>query len=133
MALISILIITTVSIIIGTTVVLKSVSHATISLSEIYSTKAWAAANGCVEYVLGQYSVASTSWDFATTTGYKGDETRTIGDVSCYISPIVATGSDARLVKVYSAVSSYARRLQVVVATNTPQSVISSWQEVGDF
>ncbi len=78
-ALITVLIITAVSIIIGTTIVLKSISHSSMSLSELYSAQAWASGNGCVEYVLGQYSIASTSWDFSTTTGYKGNETRIIG------------------------------------------------------
>ena len=51
-ALITVLIITAVSIIIGTTIVLKSISHSSMSLSELYSAQAWASGNGCVEYVL---------------------------------------------------------------------------------
>jgi|GEM_PF-1724993 len=132
-ALISVLVITAVSIIVGTTIVMKSISHATMSAGEISSAKAWASDNGCVEYVLGQYSIASTSWDFSTSTGYKGNETRVIGGIPCYISTITATGSDYRLINASSTVSSFVRKLQVIVATNTPQSVISSWKEVGDF
>ena len=132
-ALISVLIITAVSIIIGTTVVLKSISHASMSASELYSAQAWASANGCVEYVLGQYSVSTSTWDFSTTTGYKGNETRNIGGIPCYIAAITATGTGYNLIKASSTVSSYVRKLQVIVATDTPQSVISSWQEVGDF
>ncbi len=132
-ALITVLIITAVSIIIGTTIVLKSISHSSMSLSELYSAQAWASGNGCVEYVLGQYSIASTSWDFSTTTGYKGNETRIIGGIPCFINTITSTGTNYRLINASSTVSGFVRKLQVVVATNTPQSVVSSWQEVGDF
>ena len=126
-ALISVLIITAVSIIIGTTVVLKSISHASESLSELYSAQAWSSASGCVEYALGQISVSSTT--FST---YTGSTTMSVGSIPCQIMPIVTSGTSI-VVKASSTVASYSRRLQVTVATNTPQSVISSWQELGDF
>ena len=133
-ALISILVITAVSIIIGTTVTLKAISHATMSASEMYSAQAWASANGCVETAVAAMSYHGTStWDLATSTSYKGDETISVGGIPCYIAAITATGSDSRLIRASSTASSFVRKLQVIVATNTPQTVISSWQEVGDF
>ncbi len=125
-ALITVLIITAVSVIIGTTVVMKSISHASMSASELYSAKAWAAANGCVEYALGQFSLSST-----TFTTYPGLLSQTVGGTLCTIT-LVASGN-SKVIKASSTVSSFVRKLQVTVATNTPQSVISSWQEVGDF
>ena len=97
------------------------------SSSEIYSARAWAAANGCVEYALGQFSIASTSW-----STYTGDNALSIGGNSCYVYTITATGT-SMLIRASSTVATYTRKLQVIVATNTPQSVLSSWQEVGDF
>ncbi|MEI6396902.1 MAG: hypothetical protein WCO48_02435 [Candidatus Taylorbacteria bacterium] len=126
-AMITVLIITAVSLILGTTMILKSISHASMSASELYSAQAWASANSCVEYALGQFSIASTSW-----STYAGGNTLSIGGNNCYVLPISATGTSL-LINASSSVASFSRKLQVVVATNTPQSVVSSWQEVGDF
>lgn len=125
-ALISVLIITAVSIMIGTTIVLKSISHATMSASELYSAEAWASANGCVEYTLGQFSTASTTFN-----SYPGVYSQTIGGIPCSI--VLTPSSTSMIIKASSTLQNYVRRLEVVVSTNTPQSVISSWQEVGDF
>ncbi len=125
-ALISVLVITAVSIIIGTTIVMKSITHASMSSSELYSSQAWAAANGCVEYTLGQFSLASTSFNSPPA-----GTIMPVGSTNCQFS--IVTSGNSEVVKASSTVSSFVRRLQVTVATNTPQSVISSWQEVGDF
>lgn len=135
-ALISILVITAVSIIIGTTVTLKAISHANISASEIYSAQAWASANGCVETAIAALSYNGTStWDMSTgyPSQHPAGQTLNIGGVPCFLAAITSTGADYRLIKASSTVQSYVRKLQVVVATNTPQIVVSSWQEVGDF
>jgi len=126
-ALITVLIVTAVSLIIGTTILLKAITHASMSSSEIFSAEAWTAANSCVEYALGQFSATTSAW-----TTYTGGNTLNLGGNNCYIFPITATGT-SQLIKASSTVSSFVRKLQVVVATNTPQSVVSSWQEVGDF
>ena len=121
------MVITAVSIIIGTTIVMKSITHASMSASELYSSQAWATANGCAEYALGQFSLASTSF-----SSLPAPTTLSVGSTNCQLLPIIASGS-SKVIKASSTVSSFVRRLQVTVATNTPQSVISSWQEVGDF
>ena len=132
-ALISVLVVTAVAVIIGTTIILRSLTHATTSLSEIHSAQAWASANGCAEYVLGYVSATSTS--FTELIG--SSTTLSIGGVPCYISTITATSGtptyDYLLVKASSTVSEYVRKIQLVVATNTPSAVLDSWQEVGDF
>jgi hypothetical protein len=128
-ALVTVLIITAVALIISSTIALKSLTHANISLSELKSAQAWSAANSCVENVLAKISLASTSW--SSILGYT--TSLDVGDNSCYIYGITATGTDYRLIRASSTVSDYVRKLQVIVATNTPSAVISSWREVGDF
>lgn len=130
-ALISVLVITAVSIIIGTTVTLKTISHSTMSASENFSAQAWAAVNSCAEYALGELSIAST-----TFTTFTGPVSVSVGSNNCYIYSLTATGTPlatSLLIRASSTVSGFTRKLELIVATNTPQSVISSWQEVGDF
>jgi hypothetical protein len=133
-ALISVLIIVAVSVIIGSTVALKSISHATMSLAEIQSAQAWASANGCVETAIAGLGNNSTStWDMALGYPSQTPFDLSIGGITCHINHITATSSDYRLIQASSTVGTYVRKLEVIVATNTPQTNISSWQEVGDF
>jgi hypothetical protein len=137
-ALITILVITAVSLIIATSIIFKSISQGNITLAEMYSTQAMVAANGCMEHALGELGAnGTTSWSLSLGVGYTGAEQRTIGSNTCYIYPLAATTSgvytDYRLVKASSTVSGYTRKIQAVVATNTPTISVSSWQDVGDF
>ncbi len=132
-ALITVLVVTAVALILATASTYRAISEGKIGLNEMQSAQAWASANGCVEHALGEYSVASTTWDLSS--GYLGGQGMTIGGVSCYISSTAATGTGLlyRLINASSTVSGYVRKLQVVVATNTPASAIATWAEVGDF
>jgi hypothetical protein len=55
-----------------------------------------------------------------------------VGDETCYIYPVVASGTD-RLIRASSTVSGFTRKILIDVATNTPKVVVSSWEEVADF
>jgi hypothetical protein len=133
-ALISVLMITAVAMIIGVAITMRTISRTSISLFESQSTQAWSSANGCVELAISQLGVNSTSTWASALDVYNGGSTVSIGGIPCYLFDIVSYGvNDYRLIKASSTVGEYIRKLQVVVATNTPQIIINSWQEVGDF
>lgn len=129
--LITILTASAIALLIGSTILLKSITEATISLDEENSGRAWAGVNACVEKALLELSstTGSVGWN------YLGGETVAVGDYSCYILPIDISGgtSSSRLIKASSTVNNFTRKLSVSVATNTPAVEITSWTEVADF
>lgn len=120
----SVLIITTGSL-------LRSISQVNESGDSEQSLKAWSAVNACGEYALGQMATTSgglPGWNYASTTG----ESLSVGDETCYIYPVETSGT-AKLINASSTVSSFTKKIQINVATNTPRLIISSWKEVADF
>lgn len=143
-ALITILIVTSIALILGTTIILKSITQGTNSLADEQAAQAWAAANACAEYALARISTNGTStWDIVS--GYRGNESLPNGsianigltpsgsNVSCSIATIEAGTNDSRIIKATSTVGDFTRKIRISAATNTPSLVISSWSEVGDF
>ena len=93
------------------------------------SLRAWSTVNACAEYALGQ--LASTS-DSVAGWSYVGGYSLAVGSETCYIYPIVASGT-AKLIMASSTVANFTKKLLVEVATNTPRVIINSWKEVADF
>lgn len=132
-SLIVILIASATALIISSTILLKSITEATVSADEESSNKALAAVNACAEYAL--IHLASTTYYTNGWANYQGDEELTIGleGNSCYIYPITETGtSTPRTIHASSTVRDFTRKLSVSVATDTPVTV-TSWQLVADF
>lgn len=130
-ALITVLVVTAVALIVGTSIALKSVSYAQGTQAEISSTQALMAANACVETALGALGASTTTWPTVTAS------TISVGSNTCYLYAVTATsgpsGAIYQVIQATSTVSGYTRKLQVIVATNTPAISISSWNQVGDF
>ncbi len=127
-----VLIVSAVVLSVATGMFLRSLSEMTESGDSEMALKAWASVNACGEYALGQ--LASTT----DTPGwsYGGDETLNIpladGDKTCYIYAVAPSGS-GKLIKASSTVSNFTKKIQIIVATNTPSVLVSSWVEVADF
>ncbi len=120
---------------ITTGILLRSVSQVNESADTENSLKAWGVVNACGEYALFQMMASSTdatttanNWGFGSTTGLS----LPVGDQTCYIYPVVASGTD-KLIKASSTVSSFTRKILIDVSTNTPTTTVSSWKTVADF
>ena len=94
------------------------------------SLKAWSTANACGEYALLQISALPGyyGWGYASGTG----ELLSVGEETCYIYPVVASGT-GKLIKASSTVSSFTRKILIDVATNSPSLKVVSWKTVADF
>ncbi len=90
------------------------------------SSKAIALGRSCIEYALEQLH---------TNVAYAGDEILDDFSIegSCEILPIGGTGNNTRIVCAEAHVHQAVRRMEVIVQTLLPATVISSWQEVPFF
>lgn len=130
-----VLIVCTTVLIVTTGLLLRSISQTRSGADSEKSLKALSTVNACGEYALRQMIASSTNatttamnWEFGSTTGMELN----VGSETCYIYPIVASGTD-RIIKASSTVSSFTRKILIEVATNSPSMVVSSWQTVADF
>lgn len=64
---------------------------------------------------------------------YSGNESVTLGAMTCAILPIEGSGNFNRVVKTQSAVSGNTRKVKIEISQISPKMQISSWQEVADF
>jgi len=128
-----VLIVCSTILIITTGLFLRSISQTKGGSDSENSLKALGAANACGEYALRQMIASSTD---ATTTesnwNYYGDIPLLVGAETCYIYPIVASGTD-KIIKASSTVSTFTKKILIDVATNSPSMVVSSWKTVADF
>jgi hypothetical protein len=128
-ALMSVLIVTTVAVVIGTVLTLRTITHGENSFAEVQSVKSWSMINACAETALGLISYGgTTTW----AEILDDDFSLTIDDNSCDLW-FASVNSDYRRLRASSTVDGYIRRLEIVVSTNTPVVLISSWGEVGEF
>lgn len=101
----------------------RTVIDGQISISEVNSRQALAAATSCMELALSKLS---------DNAGYLGNETITVGTQSCTIAAVTANGN-ARTIKTTSTVDGYTRRLSVYIANITLSPLqVSTWQEVSN-
>lgn len=121
--------------IIVTGVMLRTIGKVSDSADAEKSLKALSTVTACGEYALEQM-VASTSatttitnWGFASTTGVE----LVLAGETCYIYPIEDISGGAKLIKASSTISKFTKKIEIEVATNTPNIVINSWQQVADF
>lgn len=134
--LVTVITVSAVAVLITSATLLRSITESTISLDEEQSARAWAAANGCVEFALTKY--ASTTGDgWGSYTGdYTGEQGLSIGDDTCYILEVEDANSGTtteRTIRASSTVNNFVRKIVVTVSTNTPNLVVDSWSEVADF
>ncbi|MEI6528740.1 MAG: hypothetical protein WCO10_03700 [bacterium] len=124
----TVLMVSAVVVMIGSGVLLRSISSSNNSLAEEQSVHSTVSANSCAEYAMLQLS---------TTTGglpgwsYVGGQSLSLGSDTCSYS--VVNADSAKSVKASSTVSGFVHKIQVVVATSTPTMSISSWKDVADF
>jgi hypothetical protein len=133
-ALMVILTVSAIALVISSTIILRSVTEATVSIDEESANKAWAIVNACAEKAL--YNLASTTGDgVAVWNAYDGAEEVLIDDYSCYILSIDNSGgaSTERIVNASSTVNNFTRKVSITVATNTPSLDVESWEMVADF
>jgi len=109
--------------IISTGIFLRSISQVNQSGDSENALKAWSTVNACSEYALGK---------LAPDWSYVGDESLTIGEQTCYIYPVIASGT-SRFIQASSTVSGFTKKVLIEAATNTPSVVINSWSMVADF
>lgn len=125
-ALAFILMVNAITIAVSAGIFLRSISVSNNSFYEYKSAIAESIVFACGEYSTMKFSTTSSGWL------YGGDETFLLGDNSCYIYPIVASGT-SKLIKATSTVSGFTRKILIEVATNTPSILVNSWTEVADF
>lgn len=138
--LVTILLVSAIALLIGSTILLKSITEATLSSDEEFSNQAWATVNACAEHALINLALASTTGFDEEISGwnYAGDEEVEVvaSGNSCYIYNIdisSGTSTGSRTVNASSTVNDFTRKLTLIVSTNTPAVIIDSWTEVADF
>jgi hypothetical protein len=117
--------------IVVTGMILRSIGDVQETANSEMSLKAWSTVNSCGEYALLQLSTTTdglAGWEYASTTG----ESLSVGSSTCYIYPVVASGTD-KIIKASSTVAQFTKKIVIDVATNTPNVLINSWEEVADF
>jgi hypothetical protein len=109
--------------IISTGIFLRSISQVKEGGDSENALKAWSTVNACSEYALGKLA---PDWSYA------GAESLSISGQTCYIYPVVASGT-SKFIQASSTVSEFTKKVLIEVATNTPSVVINSWSIVADF
>ena len=120
--------------IIATGSLLRSITEMNQSTDSENSLKAFSVTSSCGEYALLNMMASSTSSSTTATNWiYAGSLQKSldVGDETCYINT-VASGT-SRVIKTFSTVSSFTKKMQIIVATNTPKVLVTSWKEVADF
>ncbi len=119
-ALITVLIAGAVVLVIGIGMTLRSILESDTTLDVELSHQALVTAGSCMEQSL---------LSLADDPTYTGNETLTIGTLTCTIDTILTSGI-TRTIHTSSTVNGHTRRLQVIVSDVNPPLQISSWQEV---
>ena len=125
----TVLLVSAVGLLVGSGVLLRSLSTSNTSLYQEKSLAALNTVSACAEYAAKNLS---------TTTGgllgwsYTGGESLPVNGNSCYIYTVTNNGS-AKVIKASSTVSGFTRKIQVEIATTTPQMFINFWKVVPDF
>lgn len=121
-ALISVMIISTLVVLIATSASLLSLSESGMSLQETQAWQSYYLADFCTEYALIKLE---------SVLDYAG-ETITVGDGFCNIS-LGGTGNFNRVIETQSAVLGQTRKIKVEISQVSPVMQITSWQQVVSF
>lgn len=114
---------------IATGIFFRSIGQITESGDSEAALKTWSVVNSCGEYALREMSSTTDTIGWS----YSGNETLNVGSSTCYIYPVEITGSSTKIVKASSTISSFTKKIQIEVSTNTPSVVVTSWKEKADF
>ena len=122
-ALISILIISTIGLIIAFSFAQEGVESGKILAARNKGHQALMNASACAEEAL----IA-----LRDDLSYTGDEILSLDEGTCEVRP-VATTTDEIIVQTEGVVDNYTSRLEVIVGTTSPYMEIKSWQQVKSF
>lgn len=123
-ALISILIISSLLAIIASSASLISISESKTGLKESQSWEAFYLATACAEDALMKLK---------EDINYPGGETLTFESGTCYIAFVEGTGENNRVVKTSGTVLAQIRKIRIEIEQINPEMAIKSWQEVSEF
>ena len=120
-ALVTVLLVLAITLIVGLSISLLSISEAKMGLQKKQSSRAYYLANLCAEQAL---------MNLKENPGYAGGESIVMSDGSCDILQIEGNWT----VKVAaSSTSNHVKKMRVIVSQINPQMVIDSWEEVASF
>jgi len=122
--LISVLVISIAGTAIAITLLWLSVGSTKSSLAIVQSSKARELSNLCAEVALNNLKL---------DVNYSGDESMVLTEGTCEILPILGSGNNDRTVQTIGNVDTFVRKVEIQVQEVSPQIILSSWQEVGDF
>lgn len=131
-----VLLVSAVVLIISAGVMLRSIGDLRDGSDSESSLKAWGAVTACGEYALGQLASTSDSLGWEYTGGESSDSISPeleLGGKTCYIYPIEDGDLGSKIIKASSTVSTFTKKIQIEVSTNTPRLVVTSWNYVADF
>ncbi len=119
-ALTFVLIVATISLIIGLTISQLNVGEMNMELGKVFSEKSYYLANLCAEEALMKLK---------NDTNYQGNESMDVEGGNCNILPIEGTW----IIQTRGNYQNYFTKIKVVVNNIHPKIVVQSWEEVADF
>lgn len=121
--LLSMILISIVGVVIGTTLLLIGVNSTKRSILQEESSIARVLADACAEYALDQ---------LRQNYSYAGNESLNFTTGNCDILPVLQNGL-VRTLQTRGMVDTASRQVAVEITGNSPQLTLGSWQEVADF
>ena len=123
-ALLTVLIVTTVLLMIGLSIGLGSVrnNQATLGQSDLFENRFTAEA--CAEQAI---------YNLKLDENYSGNEQINFGTSTCSIGAVSGSGPNNRTIPITSTLGGDTIRLQIVVGTTSPDTAVTSWEEVTSF
>jgi hypothetical protein len=123
-ALISVIIVSTLVMLIASSANLISISEAQMGLGEKQSWEAFYLATAC-----GEEALIKLKEDLK----YKGNESLTFDNGSCQILGATGGGNTSRTIRVSASVNNIVRKIRIDISQVNPVMDIGSWLEVADF
>lgn len=123
-ALVSVLIVGIVALSITTSVILLGLGSSRTGFVLEQTEQARGLATACAERALDK---------LRKDLNYTGNETITLGQGSCQIRPVLGSGNTNRTIETTGTVGTIVKKVKVIIAQVTPQTQLTSWQEVNDF
>jgi hypothetical protein len=119
-ALMTFLIILSISLFVGISLTFRTIGENKISLQKNQSSQAYYLANLCAEQSLMRLK---------ENISYNGNELINLTDGACQILPIEGSWT----VKVLASSSGQVKKMKIIVSQVNPKMIISSWGEVAEF
>lgn len=123
-ALVSVLIITTLVLLIASSASLLGISESDMGLQENQAWEAFYLATACVEDALMKLK---------DNLEYTGGETLTFDNGTCAIELVEGIGNENRIIKVSGTAYNQVRKIKVEINQVNPDTLIKFWQQVAEF